>query len=174
MKRLFLALFAATLFVGCASNMSEAEAGAVENKATLSDIADRAIYNLDADVDAYMAWYDMLVVENAEKVDAKTVEAAAAFDAHFDAWYDSLTNTDIKELAAARTKFEAAYAEAVDWYNRLSDDEQQGATKALAEWEEENFESQATMIIFAVKVADMDVAAIKEKGVPVLSATFFE
>ena len=82
-------------------------------------------------------------VEITSVVDAEAVENMG-----FDAWYNTLTNSDVRDLDAAKEAFDASYEEVEHWYKSLSDGEQEAARVAGEKWEKENPALQTQIELF--------------------------
>ena len=80
-------------------------------------------------------------------IDVATVEASG-----FEAWYNSLSNIDIRNLNNAAEEFEALGKEVSKWYDMLGDDAQTKALDAAKSWSEENVDKQKSINIFVWEV----------------------
>lgn len=83
----------------------------------------------------------------ASAVDVATVEASG-----FEAWYNSLSNIDIRNLNNAAKELEALGKEVSKWYDMLGDDAQTKASDAAKSWSEENVDKQKAINIFVWEV----------------------
>lgn len=93
-------------------------------------------------------------VEITSVVDAQAVE-----DMGFEAWYNTLSNSDVRAVYEAVDRFDASYTEVDHWYKNLSDGEQSAARAAGEKWERENTAEQRQIELFAENLLDVDFAA---------------
>ena len=92
-----------------------------------------------------------------QMTDYKTqwVETIALFDAEavqrdgFDVWYNTLTNSEVRDLYAAVDAMNLSYSEVEHWYKNLSDEQQKAALDAAEAWEMENPAEQLQLQLFA-------------------------
>lgn len=82
-------------------------------------------------------------VEITSLMDAEAVESMG-----FEAWYNTLTNSYVRDLDAAKEAFDASYEEVEHWYKSLSDGEQEAARVAGEKWEKENPALQTQIELF--------------------------
>ena len=94
-------------------------------------------------------------------LDAEAVEAEG-----FDAWYDTLTNSEVRNLNAAAEKLDESYKSAEHWYKNLSDADQKVALAAAEAWEQENPALQLQVELFAVNM--LGVVLGPEGSMPLL------
>lgn len=92
--------------------------------------------------------------EIASVVDVEAVNAVG-----FDAWYDGLTNSQVRDLNDATDKLAKSYAEAENWYKNLSDNEQDAAEAVAVKWEKENATKQHQIEIMAEEMLDAEFNA---------------
>ena len=98
-------------------------------------------------------------------LDVEAIEAEG-----FDAWYNTLTNSEVRDLYVAVDDFSQSYEEAEHWYKNLSDDEQK-AVRAVAEaWEVENAALQMQVELFAEELlgVEFDADNQEECSMPLL------
>lgn len=96
-------------------------------------------------------------VEITSVVDAQAVEEMG-----FDAWYNTLTNSDVRDLDAAKEAFDASYEEVEHWYKSLSDGEQEAARAAGEKWEKDNPALQTQIELFEAYVVGNEDVATRE------------
>lgn len=96
-------------------------------------------------------WSEITSLLDAEAVDAEG----------FDAWYNTLTNSEVRALGAAAEELAASYAEAEHWYKNLSDAEQQAVRMVAEAWEVENPALQLQVELFAENLVDVDMPLLK-------------
>lgn len=94
-------------------------------------------------------------------LDAEAVEAEG-----FDAWYDTLTNSEVRNLNAAAEKLDESYKSAERWYKNLSDADQKVALAAAEAWEQENPALQLQVELLAVNM--LGVVLGPEGSMPLL------
>lgn len=104
-----------------------------------------------------MADYKAQWVEITSLMDAKAVELLG-----FDAWYNTLTNSEVRDLNAAKEAFDASYEEVEHWYKNLSDGEQEAARAAGVKWEEENPALQTQIELFEAHIVVNEDIATRE------------
>jgi hypothetical protein len=126
MKRAFLLLLAATMFVACGEQKGNAAAEMNNYKAEWSEIT--------------------------SLLDAEAVEAEG-----FDAWYNTLTNSEVRNLYAAAEKFGESCKDAEHWYKNLSDADQDVALDAAKTWEQENPALQLQVELFAANMLGVNL-----------------
>lgn len=96
-------------------------------------------------------------VEITSLMDAGAVELMG-----FDAWYNTLTNSAVRDLDIAKDAFNASYEDVEHWYKSLSDGEQEAARVAGEKWEEENPVMQKQIELFEVYVVGNEDVATRE------------
>lgn len=96
-------------------------------------------------------------VEITSLMDATAVEYMG-----FDAWYNTLTNSVVRDLDAAKDAFDASYEEVEHWYKSLSDGEQEAARAAGEKWEMENPALQKQIELFETYVVGNEDVAVRE------------
>jgi hypothetical protein len=84
-------------------------------------------------------WSEITSLLDAEVVDAEG----------FDAWYNTLTNSEVRDLYAAVDELSLSYEEAEHWYKNLSDAEQKAVRTVAEAWEVENPALQLQVELFA-------------------------
>jgi hypothetical protein len=98
------------------------------------------------------------------------VETTALFDAEaverdgFDAWYNTLTNVEVRNLYAAVDAMNLSYDEAEHWYKNLSDEQQKAARAAAEAWEVENPAQQLQVELFAEIMLGVEFDEVKQKS----------
>ena len=96
-------------------------------------------------------WSEITSLLNVEAVEAEG----------FDAWFNTLTNSEVRDLYAAVDELSLSYEEAEHWYKNLSDAEQK-AVRAVAEvWEVENPASQLQIELFVENLMGDDMPLLK-------------
>lgn len=96
-------------------------------------------------------------VEITSVVDAEAVEEMG-----FDAWYNTLTNSDVRDLDAAKEAFDASYEEVEHWYKSLSDGEQEAARATGEKWEKDNPALQQQIELFEMYIVGNEDVATRE------------
>ena len=92
-------------------------------------------------------WVDITSVVDAEAIDAEG----------FDAWYNALSNIELRNVNKAIDKFEASYKEVDHWYKNLKNDEQEAARNAAIKWERENVAAQHQVELFCTEILDLNL-----------------
>ena len=87
-------------------------------------------------------------------LDVEAVEAEG-----FDAWYDTLTNSQVRDVNAAAETLGESFDAAEHWYKNLSDADQKVARAAAEAWEQENPVLQLQVELFAVNMLGVDLKA---------------
>ena len=87
-------------------------------------------------------------------LDVAVVEAEG-----FDAWYDTLTNSEVRDVNAAAETLGESFAAAEHWYKNLSDADQKVARATAEAWEQENPVLQLQVELFAVNMLGIDLTA---------------
>ena len=85
-------------------------------------------------------------------LDAEAVEAEG-----FDAWYNTLTNSEVRDLNAAVEKLGASFEAAEHWYKNLSDADQKVALEAAEAWEKQNPALQLQVELFVENLMECDM-----------------
>ena len=98
-------------------------------------------------LDYKQQWVEITSVIDAEAIDAEG----------FDAWYNTLSNIELRDVNKAIDQFDASYNEADHWYKNLSDDEQEAATEAAKTWEQENVALQHQVELFCTYILDLNL-----------------
>ena len=106
-----------------------------------------------------------------QMTDYKTqwVETIALFDAEavqrdgFDVWYNTLTNSEVRDLYAAVDAMNLSYNEVEHWYKNLSDAQQKAALDAAEAWEMENPAEQLQLQLFAEIMLGVEFDKKKQK-----------
>ena len=111
--------------------------------------------------DVEMNEYKVEWSEITSLIDAEAVEAEG-----FDAWYNTLTNSEVRDLDAAAEKLGASIEAAEHWYKNLSDADQKVALAAAEAWEQENPALQLQVELFAVNM--LGVVLGPEGSMPLL------
>lgn len=87
-------------------------------------------------------------------LDVAVVEAEG-----FDAWYDTLTNSQVRDVNAAAVTLGESFDAAEHWYKNLSDADQKVARAAAEAWEQENPVLQLQVELFAENMLGIDLSA---------------
>jgi hypothetical protein len=98
-------------------------------------------------LDYKQQWVEITSVIDAEAIDAEG----------FDAWYNTLSNIELRDVNKAIDQFDASYNEADHWYKNLSDDEQEAATEAAKTWEQENVALQHQVELFCTNILEVNL-----------------
>ena len=106
-----------------------------------------------------------------QMTDYKTqwVETIALFDAEavqrdgFDVWYNTLTNSEVRDLYAAVDAMNLSYNEVEHWYKNLSDEQQKAALDAAEAWEMEHPAEQLQLQLFAEIMLGVEFDKKKQK-----------
>ena len=85
-------------------------------------------------------------------LDAEAVEAEG-----FDAWYNTLTNSEVRDLNAAVEKLGASFEAAEHWYKNLSDADQKVALETAEAWEKQNPALQLQVELFVENLMECDM-----------------
>ena len=104
----------------------------------------------DVEVNNYKAEWS----EITSLLDAEAVEAEG-----FDAWYNTLTNTQVRDMDAAAEKLSKSFDAAEHWYKNLSDADQKVARATAEAWEQENPALQLQVELFAENMLGIDLTA---------------
>lgn len=97
-------------------------------------------------------WSEITSLLDAEAVDAEG----------FDAWYNTLTNSEVRDLYAAVDELSLSYEEAEHWYKNLSDAEQQAVRTVAEAWEVENPALQLQVELFAEILMGVEFPKLEE------------
>ena len=89
-------------------------------------------------------------------IDAEAVEAEG-----FDAWYNTLTNSEVRDLDAASEKLGASFEAAEHWYKNLSDADQKVALETAEAWEKQNPALQLQVELFVENLMECDMPLLK-------------
>ena len=106
-----------------------------------------------------------------QMTDYKTqwVETIALFDAEavqrdgFNVWYNTLTNSEVRDLYAAVDAMNLSYNEVEHWYKNLSDEQQKAALDAAEAWEMEHPAEQLQLQLFAEIMLGVEFDKKKQK-----------
>lgn len=90
------------------------------------------------------------------------LDAEAVVAEGFDAWYNTLTNSEVRDLYAAVDELSLSYEEAEHWYKNLSDAEQKAVRTVAEAWEVENPASQLQIECFAENLMGVKFDAKKQ------------
>ena len=96
-------------------------------------------------------WCNITSLLNVEAVEAEG----------FDAWYNTLTNSEVRDLYAAVDELSLSYDKAEHWYKSLSDAEQKAVRVVAEAWEVENPASQLQIELFVESLMGDDMPLLK-------------
>ena len=106
--------------------------------------------------DVEMNEYKVEWSEITSLIDAEAVEAEG-----FDAWYNTLTNSEVRDLDAAAEKLGASFEAAEHWYKNLSDADQKVALETAEAWEKQNPALQSQVELFVENLMECDMPLLK-------------
>ncbi|MBR5200830.1 MAG: hypothetical protein IKW31_03665 [Alistipes sp.] len=106
--------------------------------------------------DVEMNEYKVEWSEITSLIDAEAVEAEG-----FDAWYNTLTNSEVRDLDAAAEKLGASFEAAEHWYKNLSDADQKVALETAEAWEKQNPALQLQVELFVENLMECDMPLLK-------------
>ena len=91
------------------------------------------------------------------------LDAEAVVAEGFDAWYNTLTNSEVRDLYAAVDELSLSYEEAEHWYKNLSDAEQQAVRTVAEAWEVENPALQLQIECFAEILMGVEFPTVRKE-----------